>query len=145
MRPFLACLLLAASAVLGAADAGRDPATLRVALLPDEAPNTVIKNNQALKAHLAQATGKEVELVVTTDYSSMIEAMRGKRIEVAYFGPLSYVLAKSKCAIEPFATMVKDGKPETAQAALTRALLLNPSRSSAWYNLGLSFVAQNKE
>lgn len=41
--------------------------------------------------------------------------------------------------------MVKDGKPETAQAALTRALLLNPSRSSAWYNLGLSFVAQNKE
>lgn len=108
--PLLALALLAAAA-LPAADAGRDPATLRVALLPDESPNTVIKNNQALKDHLARATGKEVELIVTTDYSSMIEAMRSKRIEVAYFGPLSYVLARSKCDIEPFATMVKDGKP----------------------------------
>jgi phosphonate transport system substrate-binding protein len=119
MRHLLACLLLAASTVLAAADAGRDPATLRVALLPDESPNTVIKNNQALKTHLAQATSKEVELIVTTDYSSMIEAMRGKRIEVAYFGPLSYVLAKSKCAIEPFATMVKDGKPTYKAVIIT--------------------------
>lgn len=111
MRSILLALLFTIAAGLGASDAIRDPARLNVALLPDENPGTIIKNNQALKAHLAQATGKEIELIVTTDYSSMIEAMRSKRIDIAYFGPLSYILARSKCAIEPFATMVKDGKP----------------------------------
>ena len=49
---------------------------------------------------------------MTTDYSSMIEAMRFGRIEVAYFGPFSYVLAKSKAPeIEPFAVGVERGSP----------------------------------
>jgi len=51
-----------------------DPATLKVALLPDENAATVIKNNQGLKDYLEKAIGKQVELIVTTDYSSMIEA-----------------------------------------------------------------------
>jgi phosphonate transport system substrate-binding protein len=55
--------------------------------------------------------GKQIELIVTTEYSSMIEAMRFGRIDVAYFGPLSYVLARSKAEIEPFAAMVEGGKP----------------------------------
>ena len=42
----------------------------------------------------------------------MIEAMRFGRIEVAYFGPFSYVLAKSRApAIEPFAVGVERGAP----------------------------------
>ncbi len=41
----------------------------------------------------------------------MIEAMRFGRIDLGYFGPLSYVMAKSKSDIEPFAAMVVDGKP----------------------------------
>lgn len=83
--------------------------TLRTALLPDENAATVIKNNAALKDYLEKATGCDVELVVTTDYSSMIEAMRRGRIEIAYFGPLSYVLAKSRAEIEPFAVQVSKG------------------------------------
>jgi phosphonate transport system substrate-binding protein len=90
----------------------RDPAKLRVALLPDENAATLIQQAQPLKAHLEKALGKTIELVVTTDYSSMIEAMRFGRIEVAYFGPLSYVLAKSKAPdIEAFAVGIEKGKP----------------------------------
>lgn len=40
----------------------------------------------------------------------MIEAMRFGRIDVAYFGPLSYVIGKSKSEIQPFAAMVEGGK-----------------------------------
>lgn len=89
--------------------AGLNPEVLRVALLPDESPSTVIKNNQPLKDYLEKTLGKKVELVVTTDYSSMIEAMRNGRLELAYFGPLSYVLCKSKCSVEPFAALMKQG------------------------------------
>jgi phosphonate transport system substrate-binding protein len=46
---------------------------------------------------------------VTTDYSSMIEATRHGRLDLAYFGPLSYVLARQKCAIEPFAALKSKG------------------------------------
>ncbi len=91
---------------------GRDPARLRVALLPDENATTLIQNAQPLKEHLERALTRDVELIVTTDYSSMIEAMRFGRIEVAYFGPFSYVLAKSKAPeIEPFAVGVERGSP----------------------------------
>lgn len=88
-----------------------DPALLKVALLPDENASELIKRNQPLKDYLERELGKKIELIVTTDYSSMIEAMRFGRIDLAYFGPLSYVLAKSKSDIEPFAAMVTDGKP----------------------------------
>jgi len=91
----------------GAAEA--DPETIKVALLPDENASTVIKNNQGLKKYLEEKLGKKVDLVVTTDYSSMIEAMRHGRIDVAYFGPLSYVLAKSKSDIEAFAAVERKG------------------------------------
>jgi len=64
-----------------------DPKILKVALLPDENASTIIKNNQALKQYLEKELGKNIELMVTTDYSSMIEAMRHSRIDIAYFGP----------------------------------------------------------
>lgn len=107
--------LLAFWLVLGVASGARaadsDPAQLKVALLPDENASELIKRNQPLRNYLERRLGKQIELIVTTDYSSMIEAMRFGRIDLAYFGPLSYVLAKSKSNIEPFAAMVTGGKP----------------------------------
>lgn len=94
-----------------ARDADPDPAVLKVALLPDENASELIKRNQPLKDYLEKSLGKKIELIVTTDYSSMIEAMRFGRLDLAYFGPLSYVLAKTKSEIEPFAAMLTDGKP----------------------------------
>jgi phosphonate transport system substrate-binding protein len=109
---------LAAVLPLSAQAQGKDPARLRVALLPDENAASIIQNAQPLKRHLEQTLKKEVEITVTTDYSSMIEAMRFGRIEVAYFGPFSYVLAKSKApSIEPFAVGVERGSP-TYQSVL---------------------------
>lgn len=114
MKPLLSfllvlCLMMGINMQASAADP--DPELLKVALLPDENASALIKRNQPLKDYLENTLGKEVELIVTTDYSSMIEAMRFERIDLAYFGPLSYVMAKSKSEIEPFAAMIVDGKP----------------------------------
>lgn len=91
-----------------------NPDQLKVALLPDENAATVIQDNQGLKDYLEAKLGKSIELIVTTDYSSMIEAMRFGRIDIAYFGPASYTIAKDKMAggeldIEPFAARLKGG------------------------------------
>ena len=108
----LTAMLLASTAAFAAGD--YDPDTLRVALLPDENASTVIQDNKPLAAYLEEKLGKDIELIVTTDYSSMIEAMRFGRVDVAYFGPASYTIAKAKMAdgdldIEPFAARVTDG------------------------------------
>ncbi|MFC6486729.1 phosphate/phosphite/phosphonate ABC transporter substrate-binding protein [Nitratireductor sp. GCM10026969] len=113
-RHVLAALVASsfATALPAAASDRTDPQTLRVALLPDENAATIIQNAQPLKEFLAERLGRDVEILVTTDYSSMIEAMRFGRIEVGYFGPLSYVLAKSRAPeIEPFGVGVVDGSP----------------------------------
>ena len=108
--PMFAAALILLIAVPGVQAAQNpDPDVLRVALLPDENASTIIKNNQGLKKYLEKTLGKKVKLIVTTDYSSMIEAMRFGRLELAYFGALSYILAKSKADIEAFASLLKKG------------------------------------
>ena len=107
---YLAVLMvLATFAGIALASGDPDPAILKVALLPDENASTIIKKNENLKLYLEKQLGKKIELVVTTDYSSMIEAMRHGRLDLGYFGPLSYVLAKSKSDIEAFACLSEKG------------------------------------
>jgi phosphonate transport system substrate-binding protein len=103
----LALTLAVGSAVH--ADSQSNPDVLRTALLPDENAATIIRDNQGLKDYLEKRLDKKVQLVVTTDYSSMVEAMRFGRLELAYFGPVSYLLAKSKSDIEPFAALKSRG------------------------------------
>ena len=93
---------------------GYNPTTLSVALLPDENAATIIQDNKPFAAYLEKAVKKQIKLVVTTDYSSMIEAARFGRIDLAYFGPASYTIAKDKMAggkidLEPFAARLKRG------------------------------------
>ena len=109
MKKLVSLCAAFAIAVSAQAAPNPDPDMLKVALLPDENAGTVIKNNQPLKEYLETTLGKKVELVVTTDYSSMIEAMRHGRLDLAYFGPLSYVLARQKSEIEPFAALKSKG------------------------------------
>jgi phosphonate transport system substrate-binding protein len=109
MKKLLTCIAALTFAAGAHAAPNPDPQTLKVALLPDENASTIIKNNQPLKDYLEKTLGKKIELIVTTDYSSMIEAMRHGRLDLAYFGPLSYVLARQKSEIEPFVALKTKG------------------------------------
>ncbi len=113
----------AAPSLLHAQSVNPDPKTIRLALLPDENASTIIQNARPLELHLEKLLGREVSVVVTTDYSSMIEAMRFGRIDVAYFGPFSYVLARSRAPnIEPFAVgLDARGSPTYTSVVITLA------------------------
>ena len=87
-----------------------DVKTLVVALVPDEDAATVVQDNQGLKAYLETTLDLPVELVVSTDYSTLIEAATRNKTNLTYFGPLSYVIARSRAPfLEPFAVRLKDG------------------------------------
>ena len=113
MKKIILSLVAVVSVIVGAnmllPKSESNPETLKVALLPDEDASTIIKQNAGFKAYLEKSLHRKIELIVTTDYSSMIEAMRRGRIDLGYFGPLSYVMAKSKSDIEAFAAKTKKG------------------------------------
>jgi len=106
---FLIIFFSFATSSIVIADSKSNPDVLRVAILPDENASELIKQNKKLQLYLEDRLDKKIELVVTTDYSSMIEAMRFGRLELAYFGALSYVMAKERSEIEAFAAQMKKG------------------------------------
>lgn len=105
------CAIGLAAAAATAPAANPDPDTLKVALIPEENPSKIIQTNQEFKAYLEKATGKKVELIVTLDYSAMFEAARFGRIDMGYYGPMPYVMARTRANIEPVAVLVSNGAP----------------------------------
>ena len=63
--------------------------------------------------------GCKVQVLITTNYTAEIEAMRAGRLELGEFGPLGYVLAHQVAQADAVATFAdKDGRPETYTAGI---------------------------
>lgn len=63
----------------------------------------MISQSQVMMDKLAQALGMPVRPFVAADYNGVIEALRAKKLDVAYLGPFSYVLATTVADVEAFA------------------------------------------
>jgi phosphonate transport system substrate-binding protein len=63
----------------------------------------MIANSQKMMDMLSAALGMPVKPFVAADYNGVIEALRSKRLDVAYLGPFSYVLGATIANIEAFA------------------------------------------
>ncbi|MDP2210546.1 MAG: phosphonate ABC transporter substrate-binding protein [Candidatus Aquicultor sp.] len=94
---------------------------LRVGLIPAEDSEEMVKKFKPATEYLAKKLNVKVEPYVATDYSGVIEAMRSGKIDVAFFGPFSYVLAVDKAGAEAFAVGVgSDGKSTYQSMIITR-------------------------
>lgn len=90
---------------------GAEMKVLKMGLIPAEDQEEMLKRFGGTIAYLEKKLGMKVETFVATDYSGVIEAMRSKKIDVAFFGPFSYVLASGVAGAEAFAVGVrKNGK-----------------------------------
>lgn len=76
---------------------------ITVGLIPSEDSRAMIAQSKAMMDKLSQALGMPVKPFVAADYNGVIEALRSKRLDVAYLGPFSYVLGASVANIEAFA------------------------------------------
>jgi phosphonate transport system substrate-binding protein len=99
-RTFLNALAGTALAAILPAHA-RD--TLTLGLIPAEDQRAIMTEAQPLIDRLEPALGMDVKAFVATDYNGVIEAMRAKKLDVAFFGPFSYVLAAQLAGAEAFA------------------------------------------
>lgn len=102
------------------------PAKLVVGLLPTESAPTVIRLNEPLRAYLEKKLGLPVEIVVGANYAATSEALRFGRLDIAYLGPVTYILQSRRAALQPFA------RPSHAQVGPTfKAVVIVPADSPA--------------
>lgn len=76
---------------------------ISLSLVPTENAQESIKKFTPFKDYLQSATGYDIELYTATDYTSVITAMQSKKIDVAFFGPLSYAMASERSGAVAFA------------------------------------------
>ena len=89
----------------GGADPGGD--TLVFASIPSEESTSLQQNYAAVLAMLERETGTTIEFQNATDYAAVIEGQRAGKIDLASYGPFSYIIAKDGgVPIEPLAAPV---------------------------------------
>lgn len=78
------------------------PQKLVIGLLPGESAPTVMRLNEPLRAYLEKRLGMPVEMTVGANYAATGEALRFGRIDIAYLGPVTYILQSRRAKLEPF-------------------------------------------
>ncbi len=112
----VAAMLMALTATAAVADSGGGAGTaahpLRVMLIP--ADGGTASGTRADFAPLfnavSRSTGLHFDLRVGQSYSAVIEAMKSGLIDIAWFGPVSYVQARAAGAAELLAVSVVHGE-----------------------------------
>ena len=94
------------------------PQKLVLGLLPGESAPTVMRLNEPLRAYLEKRLNMPVELMVGANYAATGEALRFGRLDIAYLGPVTYLLRARSAKLQPFARPSHDVVGPTFTAAI---------------------------
>lgn len=115
---------------LAAAQSCEDPKVLKFSIIPTQESIRELTLYKPVLDLLAKNTGKKIEFYMPTSYSSVVEALMGKWVDVAVLGPESYVIAHNKDAsIEVFATYYKKALGVQEAAPGYRSMLITKKGS----------------
>ena len=115
----LVCVLLLVPAVVAGCGGGSAsnaqagggaevPDPLVMGIIPAEDNQEMVRLFEPVADHIGEELGTEVELYTATDYSGIIEAMRSGQVDLAWYGPLSYVLANKVAGAEAIAVQIAE-------------------------------------
>jgi phosphonate transport system substrate-binding protein len=97
---------------------------LKMGLIPADDAAEMLRNYEPVAAYLKKTLELEVEIQVTNDYTAAIEAMRNKHIDMAWFGPFSYILAAEEAGAE---AVVNGLRRDTGLATYRTLLVTKPN------------------
>ncbi len=117
-------VLLVVLATMGCSeDEDGEITKLRWGLIPADDATEMLRQYEPVVEYMESVLGLDVEVQVTTDYTAAIIAMKQKHIEMAWFGPFSYILAAEDAGAEALANGVRrdTGKATYKSIIITRA------------------------
>ncbi|WP_236645595.1 phosphate/phosphite/phosphonate ABC transporter substrate-binding protein [Pseudomonas sp. Ant30-3] len=99
--------------------------SLRLAVIPKKSMDELLREHQPLIELLSTALSMPVEIVPSSSYESVVDAIVSGGVDIAWLGPASYVLAYQRDPrIEPFASLTISHGYFTSAGHHYQALLL---------------------
>ncbi|VXB82095.1 phosphate/phosphite/phosphonate ABC transporter substrate-binding protein [Citricoccus sp. K5] len=115
----IAATAAAAIPVLAACGSSGSADTLTFAAIPAESSASLESDYSNIAQLIEQETGINVEFQNASDYAAVIEGQRAGQIDIASYGPFSYVIAKdSGVNLDPVAAPTSDQDQAPAYTSL---------------------------
>ncbi|MBY6037441.1 phosphate/phosphite/phosphonate ABC transporter substrate-binding protein [Fictibacillus nanhaiensis] len=109
---------------------GYVPKELTVQFVPSQNAESLEAKAKPLEKLLKDELGIDVKVSVSTDYNTIIEAMKSKKVDVGFLPPTAYVLAKENDAAEVilqaqrYGVNEEDGSPTDDLVAEYRSMIV---------------------
>lgn len=100
---------------------------IKIAFYPNESASEFEQSRNEIQTIVSEATGRDVEIVISTDYNIVIESIANGQVDLAYMGPDGYIEANRK--------------NENVQAILTNSGASGTLEDAVYY----SFIVVNEE
>lgn len=85
--------------------------TFTIGVIPAQTEGAMEGAMDKLQSTLSEQLNQSVDVEVYPDYNGVVEAMNYDKINMAYFGPLTYVVANHKSGAQAIITQLIDGEP----------------------------------
>ncbi|TWT05278.1 phosphate/phosphite/phosphonate ABC transporter substrate-binding protein [Planococcus sp. CPCC 101016] len=82
-----------------------------IGVIPAQTEGEMQTAMDKLQTILSEELGREVEIEVYPDYNGVVESMNYDQIDMAYLGPLTYVIAEANSNAKAIITQLVDGEP----------------------------------
>lgn len=107
------CILIACNNNQSDLDLNGEPKEVIIALVgtSGDSKSSINKAMADFKKYLEIKLKKKVKFYITSDYTSVIEAIHSKKAHIAYLSPFSYVLAAQKKDIKPLVVVGQNQQP----------------------------------
>ena len=107
---FAAVVMLIAAWPLGADSARAADAPLTLALTPSKDPTALQEAGDEFARTLTRLSGVPIRAQVASDYAGVVEALRSRRVDLAFVHPVGYVLANREAGCQIIVRDVWQGK-----------------------------------
>ncbi|MGA9288930.1 MAG: phosphate/phosphite/phosphonate ABC transporter substrate-binding protein [Anaerobacillus sp.] len=99
----------------------KDDEAFTIGVIPAQTEGEIEEAMNKLQAELSKKLDRDVEITTFPDYNGVVEAMNYNKIDMAYFGPLTYVIAHEKSGAKAIVTQLIDGEPFYHSYVITNA------------------------
>jgi len=111
-------LFLSSCGSKGSVDSTGTPKTLEVAVIQAEGFEQFNAAREKIYQFIGKKLGMKVDVIMSTDYNGVIEALKAHKVHMADIPPFAYVLATRAMKLTPIVTLGIDGKPSTYRSVI---------------------------
>jgi phosphonate transport system substrate-binding protein len=131
---------------------------IRIGLIPEQNIFRQVERFKPLADYLSRVIGSKIDIIMLTRYGNVVEDFTSEKLDGAFFGSLTYVLAHAKLGVEVLARpestdgtstyyglifVRKDSRIRTAQDMRGKIFVFVDKATTAGYLLPLAYFRQH--